>query len=491
MFAGGTGFAPFRSFILARTQQVQPGETWLFFGTRAKTDIYYQDELAQIITKGRLNLRIAFSRDDVQYKQDANGSGNQLVFEPSKRHSIGDEILQEENAKALWNLLQSRENGGQGAYFYLCGRTGFANAVMNAMKAVIYRYSPGSEEEKAKAVDETLYDLVGKGRYLQEIFTTYTGSHLDEGQTLYDASEVALHNDDEHGYWMIIDGRVYNVTEFAQLHPGGVKIIREYAGMDATQPYQKILHHVNPEVNSMLGMYEIGKVRRLNFGMKWGVFVSATGLKSVTLADAYRIWMRYLYFVVELENSLHNEFTIQEQSTTVNEDAGERSPYKVQLLIQVYKRFLNEYINSLTGEPLELLWAVTSGLCSSSEDVNQLRNNVARIQQSENAQFVKEVVASFQDALLNQVRQQPGQTNLAQTSVMTYFDLLEDEDKAFMKELRMTLLTGIRVFEEFERDTVVKGRERLIEAAKEIPGKLEACYARITSSIQSLERNTK
>src|SRR5258706_14680094 len=167
----------------------------------------------------------------------------------------------------------------------------------------------------------------------------------------------------------------------------------------------------------MLGMYEIGKVRRLNFGTEWGVYISSDGLKSVTLADAYRIWIRYLYFVVELENSLHNEFTIQDQSTTAHEDPTERSPYKTQLIIQVYKRFMNEYINSLTGEPLELLWAMTSGLCSSNEDVNQIRNSVALIQQSENAKFVKGVIAGLQESLLNQVREQPGQTDLSETLV--------------------------------------------------------------------------
>jgi sulfite reductase alpha subunit-like flavoprotein len=490
MIAGGTGFAPFRSFILKRARQSQPGETWLFLGTRTRTDIYYQDELAQIVFQGRLHLRIAFSRDDVIYQQVPNGNGDRLVFEPGERHSIGDEILKEENASALWNLLQGQENGGQGAYFYVCGRTGFATTVMDAIKTVIYRYSSGAEEERKKDAQKIFYDLVGKGRYLQDIFTTYTRSHLD-GQATYNASEIALHNDDEHGYWMIIDGRVYDVTEFAQLHPGGVKIIREYTGMDATQPYQKILHNVNPEVDSMLGMYEIGRVRRLNFGMTWGVYISADGLKSVMLADVYRIWIRYLYFVVELENSLHNEFTIQEQATTVNEIPTERSPYKTQLIIQVYKRFMNEYINSLTGEPLELLWAVTSGLCSSKEDVNQIRANVELIKQSENAQFVKGVISGLHESLLNQVRKEPGQTDLSKTAVVAFFDLLEAEDKDFMKELRMSLLAGIRVFEEFEHDTVVMGGERLINAAKEIPTRLASYYARVASEIQSIERNMR
>ena len=490
MIAGGTGFAPFRSFILKRTQQSQPGETWLFFGTRTRTDIYYKDELARIISQGRLNLRIAFSRDDISYRQAPNGNSDELVFEPGERHSIGDEMLTEANAQALWNLLQSRENGGQGAYFYVCGRTGFATAVMDAIKAVIYRYSSGSEEERKKAVETMLYDLVGKGRYLQDIFSTYTGSILDAQKT-FNASEIALHNDDEHGYWMIIDGRVYDLTEFAHLHPGGVKIIREYTGMDATQPYQKILHNINPEVDSMLGMYEIGTVRRLNFGTAWGVYVSPEGLKSVTLADVYRIWMRYLYFVVELENSLHNEFTIQEQATTVNEDPAERSPYKIQLIMQVYKRFMNEYINSLTGEPLELLWAVTSGICSSSEDVHHIRKSAALVQQSENAQFVKGVINGMHESLLKQVQTKSGQTDLSKSSVVTYFDLLEVEDKAFMKELRMSVLAGIKVFEEFEHDAIVKGHEQFIDAAKKMPMLLEEYYARVASGIKALDRSKK
>jgi len=490
MIAGGTGFAPFRSFILKRAQQSQPGKTWLFFGTRTKADIYYQDELERLVTQGRLNLRIAFSQDDVDYKQVHDENGDRLVFEPGERHYIGDEILKEANAQALWNLLQSRESGGQGAYFYVCGRTGFATGVMDAIKAVIYRYSTGSEEERKNTVQTILYNLVSKGRYLQDIFSTYTGSHL-EAQTLYNASEITLHNDDEHGYWMIIDGRVYDVTEFAHLHPGGVRIIREYTGMDATQPYQKILHNINPEVDSMLGMYEIGAIRRLSFGTAWGVYISPEGLKSVTLADVYRIWMRYLYFLVELENSLHNEFTIQEQATTVNEDPAERSPYKIQLIMQVYKRFMNEYINSLTGEPLDLLWAVTSGLCSSSEDVSHIRKSVALIQQSENAQFVRGVINGLHESLLNQVQKKPGQTDLSKSSVLANFDLLEAEDKAFMKELRMSLLAGIKVFEELEHNTVVTGSERLIDAAKNIPTQLESYYAKVASKIKKLERNKK
>jgi hypothetical protein len=192
-----------------------------------------------------------------------------------------------------------------------------------------------------------------------------------------------------------------------------------------------------------------------------------------------------------LENSLHNEFTIKDQATTANENPSELSPYKTQLIIQVYMRFMNEYVNSLTGEPLELLWSVTSGLCSTSEDANWIRNEVTLIRQSQNAQLVKDAIVGLNQSLLNQVRKEPGQADLSETSVTAYFDLLETEDKALMKDLRMSVLEGIRVFEEFERDTVVKGRERLINAAKEITLKLASYYARVVSGIQSVERKKR
>jgi sulfite reductase (NADPH) flavoprotein alpha-component len=486
MFAGGTGFAPFRSFILERAQQENAGESWLFLGTRSPADMYYRDELEQMVAQGKLNIRAAFSREDVDLKFAANGNGGKFVFESGSRHYIGDEMLKEENALTLWNLLRRKEDGGQGAYIYVCGRTRFANSVFDGIKTIIHRFIDGSEADRAQAARDELYRLVADERYLQEIFTTYTGSHIEK-RTSYDASEVALHNDEENGYWMIIDGRVYDLTEFAHLHPGGLKIIREYTGMDATQPYQMILHNSNPEIDSMLGMYEIGVVRRLNFGMAWGVLIGPNGLESMTLANAYRIWVRYLYFVIELENSLHNEFTIQEQSTTRHELPDALSPYKAQLMLQINKRFTKEYISSVMGEPLQTVWAVTTGLCAQNEDVRWISDTIKSVQQTEKAQKVDQLGNELA-AKLETIGQHAAEADDALLQQMgRCFEIIETADKNFMRDLRMALLQGIRVFEQFEGNTIVLGHERLLEAVKSIPNVLDTYYTKLHAQLKRIE----
>ena len=54
-----------------------------------------------------------------------------------------------------------------------------------------------------------------------------------------DGKQVAKHNHDKD-CWVVIHGRVYDVTEFKEEHPGGKSIILKYAGKDATETYDPI-----------------------------------------------------------------------------------------------------------------------------------------------------------------------------------------------------------------------------------------------------------
>lgn len=66
------------------------------------------------------------------------------------------------------------------------------------------------------------------------------GGNQGEGATEREApmptftwEEIQKHNQ-RTDQWLVIDRKVYNVTEWASRHPGGQRVIGHYAGEDAT-----------------------------------------------------------------------------------------------------------------------------------------------------------------------------------------------------------------------------------------------------------------
>lgn len=57
----------------------------------------------------------------------------------------------------------------------------------------------------------------------------------------FTSEQVACHNT-ENDCWIILSKKVYDVTQFLQEHPGGIDIIYERAGRDATQQFIDIGH---------------------------------------------------------------------------------------------------------------------------------------------------------------------------------------------------------------------------------------------------------
>ena len=60
----------------------------------------------------------------------------------------------------------------------------------------------------------------------------------------YTRGEVALHKTPQD-LWIIIDGKVYDVTNWLNHHPGGKRVIQHYGGEDATvSSLQKIINDI-------------------------------------------------------------------------------------------------------------------------------------------------------------------------------------------------------------------------------------------------------
>jgi sulfite reductase (NADPH) flavoprotein alpha-component len=492
MFAGGTGIAPFPGFIQERAAQPGAGPAWLFFSTHGPTEFHYQEELERCVAQGHLNLRVVFSREPLEARFVQDGERGHFVFEPGEQRHIGDEIRRDENARLLCNLIRSRQDGGQEGHLYVCGRTGFAKSVLAAVSDILEKDRssfpsasfeeartelPGEGDSQGRA-GQLLYRLVGEARYHQDIFTTYTRPQA-EVRPVYDTSQLVVHNDDEAGYWMALNGRVYDLTQFAHMHPGGFKVIRSYAGMDATRAYRKVLHHANPEVDSMLGMFEIGAMRRLDFGTEWGSAIGPKGLHSILLADVFRSWARFLYTIVEMQNALANDYTLREHALTRDEYPTSISPLKLQFLLEVHDRFTLNYVEGSLGQPLEDLWAVTSGICTPKQDVRWMRDTIRRILSSPEAETVKQLsrelavrIREFADA--GSDVQQP-----APRIILDGTSLLERENKRFLKEMKAALCRGVQIFEAYQQDTVRHGAAQLLDTIKGIPALLEAYQARL------------
>lgn len=91
-----------------------------------------------------------------------------------------------------------------------------------------------------------------------ETTTDSTDANTDQSSTteitVYTTEEVAAHNN-ESDCWMILDGKVYDVTNYANEHPGGGSMLRG-CGMDATQMFSQ---HSN-NAWKLLDQFYIGDV---------------------------------------------------------------------------------------------------------------------------------------------------------------------------------------------------------------------------------------
>lgn len=143
MIGAGTGVAPYRAFIQARSAAGASGRNWLFFGNpHFSSDFLYQTEWQQAVKAGSLHrIDLAFSRDQAEkiYVQ------HRLV----------------ERGAELYDWIQA------GAHLYVCGdATHMARDVHKALLDIA-REQGGLDEDGAK---QWLDDLAAQGRYARDVY---------------------------------------------------------------------------------------------------------------------------------------------------------------------------------------------------------------------------------------------------------------------------------------------------------------------------------
>ena len=486
MFAGGTGIAPMRGLIEARVREHAAGENWLFFGTRHRDEFYYASELEPLVAQGHLQVRAAFSRDDAALSFDQ--VEGHFAITPGERGYIDRVMGEEANARFLWEMLRPINAGGKGGFLYICGRTAFASTVLNALRTIMTRYVEGAtEDERAHAAGELLYHLIGEDRLMLEIFTTYSGTHFDQRKSHFDISEVVMHNDTDHGYWMVISGRVYDMDVFNQMHPGGTKILQSYAGMDGTIAYQKIEHHTNSEVDAMLSMYELGVLRVPEFGQVWGIALSGKQMRVITLRDAFFAWVDVLYMIVEIENAIMSDFRVRNEPLTDAEtfDDVHLTPNKVMQLSLAHERLVNNYLDHLLGEPMHTLWAITTGLCEETAlNIDWLRAEIEAVRCTPAARSVQQLGHTIREHLKQDEKRFTLDASQWEAQYVMWCDSLEREDRELIRELKLAIRAGVQTFEQWEHNTIRMGSAQLLRALRKIPAVLTEFHARAAKLVR-------
>ncbi|KFK26373.1 hypothetical protein AALP_AA8G240100 [Arabis alpina] len=74
---------------------------------------------------------------------------------------------------------------------------------------------------------------------------------------IFTLSEVSEHNQADD-CWIIINGKVYNVTKFLEDHPGGDDVLLSSTGKDATDDFEDVGH--SESAREMMEQYYVGEI---------------------------------------------------------------------------------------------------------------------------------------------------------------------------------------------------------------------------------------
>lgn len=86
---------------------------------------------------------------------------------------------------------------------------------------------------------------------------------------------MGLHKSQEN-CWIVLSGKVYDVTSYLEEHPGGINKIMEWAGGDATKAFEEVRHSISALQKAE--QFVIGEVERKGSPLVVGVALLAVAL---------------------------------------------------------------------------------------------------------------------------------------------------------------------------------------------------------------------
>lgn len=102
-----------------------------------------------------------------------------------------------------------------------------ASSILGAVS--VYAYNVNQIKLDTKASLDAESRLQNLNQNLKEPFVKHVKS-----------DEIKLHNSEENGVWVVVNGEVYNLSKFMAQHPGGIDVLLRNAGKDVLEIFNKI-----------------------------------------------------------------------------------------------------------------------------------------------------------------------------------------------------------------------------------------------------------
>jgi cytochrome b involved in lipid metabolism len=147
-------------------------------------------------------------------------------------------------------------------------------------------------------------------------------------------SEIVEHSTKERGYWLVVHNNVYDITRFLDRHPGGPAILRAYAGIAATQSFDRA--HCPSRL-----------LERARKALLIGFLHDPTPQLSAAGARTYHTLVAALQLIVEMQNALELDM-----SFTMHASAGALNAYEQQRERERAVRIKHQYVALLVGRVL-------------------------------------------------------------------------------------------------------------------------------------------
>lgn len=465
-FAGGSGIAPFRSFWQARCGRAW-GKTSLYLGVQSRDKFCYENELRQYVREGLMEVHTAFSRDSKGLAYDP--VARDIVEKKTEPRYIDSLIV--EQGQSICDLVMSKKQGGIGGYLYVCGSVGVFDSVMSGIRKALYTYRSPTME----TAETILNTAFAERRFMLDVFMT--PKPLPCNQPTISLSQLAMHtgHNPDSRVWIGVHEKVYDVTDFCAMHPGGTNIIKSNGGVDCTKSFDLLAHTNNPEVSSLLTKYYIGELTPKH------------SYHSEEMSMLYDLWKGYLRTATEQIVASHFEVGMIMESSLVWFQGDLFNMGGVRRFYHYQSRLLQGGFSTLFGAKLqELYLKISFTLANSSSSAGDTKLSdvlgiVARAKGSADA-----LASSNEISQIGQFTCDSESARHHEKGIIAYAQRSVESDMEFLESIRAEACAGMDAFDsileleaESESQRVAALSAFLMTVLERMATRLEAFYSKI------------